>query len=100
MLSSAILGFLLPLPSFAFLLPLPSFALAVLLQVSGPAGTYTVHIPGPPVITQTPTSVTFTWDPAGFEPWQAPQIAHLPDGSRMINFGRGWEVLPDSGYIP
>ena len=77
-----------------------TFQLPATVPVVCPAGTYTVNIPGPPVITQTPTSVTFTWDPAGFEPWQAPQIAHLPDGSRMINFGRGWLVLPDSGYIP
>ena len=86
-------------------------ALAVLLQVpasvTGPAGTYTVNIPASPTITQTPTSITFSWTPAGmvqptghFEQYQDPRIAHLPDGSRMINFGQGWLVLPDSGYIP
>ena len=85
--------------------------LVLTFQVPGtvvcPAGTYVVNIPASPTIVQTPTSVSFSWTPAGmvqptghFEPWQAPQIAHLPDGSRMINFGQGWRVLPDSGYIP
>jgi hypothetical protein len=72
-----------------------------------PPGTYVVNIPGSPAILQTPTSISFSWNPAGvvrpavyFEPWVPPLIAHLPDGSRLINFGQGWLVLPDSGYIP
>jgi len=76
-------------------------------SVTGPAGTYVVNIPQSPTIVRTPTSISFSWNPAGvvrpaayFEPWQAPLIAHNPDGSRLINFGQGWLVLPDSGYIP
>ena len=110
-------------------------ALAMLLQipasVTGPAGTYVVNIPGSPAILQTPTSISFSWKPAGMVRPSVPQpdttpehlasltgapdnsrvdihiysgrivlIAHNPDGSRLINFGQGWLVLPDSGYIP
>ena len=75
-------------------------ALAVLLQVTGPAGSYVVNIPASPAIHQTPTSISFSWKSAGMVRPSVPRLAHNPDGSRLMNFGRGWEVLPDSGYIP
>ena len=59
----------------------PAFVpVQVPVLIDCPAGTYTVAIPERPTITQTSTSVTFTWKSAGMVRPTAPTIPTLPGG--------------------